>query len=457
MPRLPQLTQNEVAAISGCGGAAMAIIVAFVQPKSPVVTIFWSLLLFLFLLVPLLIFFRNRWWRLATIPVLCVGDVVFGILIWPSANGDSKPSLGTVIESAKHTIATYTTQLPWRSMLLGLSIGVAATTILIWWFLKHRRAAENEKPRVQILTPLDTWHVGPRLTIRGSVFPSEISKVQLLVRPWNEAWYLHNEIQVNGSAWACNYRLEKPGISYEIVAVYGNSLKNPQYDELPPRVVKSNVVKIHQRPNVEELIDCPDQQLHQTKIADKDQIGHLVIVCAVRYQKVQEGHAPAHIEFVFCILNMSLYPMSVESIDGHITYFIDGEFYPAKLLPTLELKEKASNLGFRQPGWFKVQQDFKTEGEADLMLNALPDTTLFQFNSLNVKVSGGGSSMFLNTSNVSFRKRDNQWNQSDEMDFIFASMGDQKTTIETIKSAHSTELQKLQFELDNLKGLNDPD
>jgi hypothetical protein len=281
--------------------------------------------------------------------------------------------------------------------------------------------------------------------------------VQLLVRPWNEAWYLHNEIQVNGSAWAYNYRLEKPGISYEIVAVCGNSLKNPQYDELPPRVVKSNVVKIHQRPNVEELIDCPDQQLHQTKIADKDQIGHLVIVCAVRYQKVQEGHAPAHIEFVFCILNMSLYPMSVESIDGHITYFIDGEFYPAKLLPTLELKEKASNLGFRQPGWFKVQQDFKTEGEADLMLNALPDTTLFQFNSLNVKVSGGGSSMFLNTSNVSFRKRDNQWNQSDEMDFIFASMGDQKTTIEAIKSAHSTELQKLQFELDNLKGLNDPD
>jgi hypothetical protein len=271
---------------------------------------------------------------------------------------------------------------------------------------------------VRILSPCDKWRVGSRITIRGAVFPQG-SSVQLLIQPWNDAWYLHSGVQVRGSAWSYSYHLKEQK-RYEIVAIHGNSLKSPQYDEIPPNVVKSEVVVIVQDPNQSDLIDCFDKVLHQTKIEDKNQIGDLVVVCGVRYQKVQEGQAPAHIEFVIRILNMSLIPVSVESIDGQITYFIDGEFYSAKLPPTLELKENASNLGFRQPGWFKVQQDFKTEGEANHLLNAPPDSTLFQLNSLKIQVSGEDCSMILNTSNVSFKKEDRQWNQANEMDFVSA-------------------------------------
>jgi hypothetical protein len=284
---------------------------------------------------------------------------------------------------------------------------------------------------VRILSPCDRWHVGSHITIRGAVFP-EGSSVQLLIKPWNDAWYAHNDVQVTGSAWSYNFGL-KNHTRYQIVAVWGNVLKNSQYDEIPPHVVKSEIVGITQEPNQSDVIDCFDKHLHQTKIDDKDQIDDLVIVCGVRYQEHKEGNAPEHIEFVFCILNMSLIPVSVESVDGDITYFIDGEFYSAKLPPTLELKLNASNLGFRQPGWFKVQQDFKTEGEAKHLLNAPPDTTLFQFNALTIRVVGEDCSMILNTSNISFKKRDCQWLQREEIDFVLASLaGEQRRTLKSV-------------------------
>ncbi|MDX6612933.1 MAG: hypothetical protein QOD75_2119 [Blastocatellia bacterium] len=277
----------------------------------------------------------------------------------------------------------------------------------------------NLVARLRILSPRNKWRVGSRITIRGSVFP-ENSRLQLLIQPWNEAWFVQNDIQVTGCAWSYNYRLREH-THYKVVAIHGTSLKDSQYDEIPQHVIKSEVINITQDPNQSDLMDCFDKRLHQTKIEDKSQIDDLVIVCGVRYQKHQEGNAPPHIEFVFCILNMSLIPVSVESIEGQITYYIDGEFYEAKLPPTLELKHNASRLGFRQTGWFKVQQDFKTEKEENHLLNAPPDTTLFQFNALKIQVTWEDCSMTLNTSNVSFKKRDNQWLQRDEIDFVLAS------------------------------------
>lgn len=229
-----------------------------------------------------------------------------------------------------------------------------------------------------------------------------------------------HKAEVRGCAWTFNYHL-KEHTRYEIVAIHGDGLKKPQYDEIPLNATKSEIISIVQDPHQSDLIDCFDKQLHRTKIEDKSQLDGSVIVCGVRYQEHQEGNAPAHIEFVFSILNMSLFPVSVDSVDGHITYFIDAEFYTAKLPPTLELKQNASNLAFRQPGWFKVQQDFKTEGEANHLLNAPPNTTLFQFNSLKIRVVGQDCSVTLNTSNVSFMKRDRQWLQRDEIDFVLAS------------------------------------
>lgn len=271
---------------------------------------------------------------------------------------------------------------------------------------------------VRILSPCDKWHVGSWLTIRGSVSP-EGSRLQLLIQPWGGAWYLHKDVQVTGHAWSYRYRL-KEHTRYQIVAIHGDALKTPQYDEIPQNIIKSEVISIHQDPNQSDVTDCFDKALHQTKIEDKNEIHRLVVVSAVRYQEVQEGNAPAHIEFVFCIVNMSLISVSVESLEGHITYFIDGQFYPAKLPPTLEQKEKATNLGFRHPGWFKVQQDFKTEAEGKFLLNSPPDTTLFQFNSLKIKAAGEECSMTLDTSNVSFKKRETQWTQPDYIAFTSA-------------------------------------
>jgi hypothetical protein len=277
---------------------------------------------------------------------------------------------------------------------------------------------------VQILSPCDRWHVGSRITIRGAVFP-EGGSVQLLIKAWDDAWYAHNDVQVTGSAWSYNFRLRER-TRYQIVAVWGNVLKRSEYDDIPPHVVRSEIVRIMQEPNQSDLIDCFDKRLHQTKIEDKNQIDDLVIVCGIRYQEHQEGNAPAHIEFVFCVLNMSLIPVSVESVEGHITYFIDGEFYSAKLPPTLELEQNASNLGFRQPGWFKVQQDFKTEGEAKHLLNAPPDTTLFQFSAIKIRVVGEDCSMTLNTANISVKKKDSQWLQREEIDFVLASFAEEQ-------------------------------
>lgn len=283
----------------------------------------------------------------------------------------------------------------------------------------------HDAPHLAILLPQPKWHIGSRFTIRGLISPPDASKVQLLIQPAGEAWELFSDVQIYGPTWVRNHRFGE-ATYYRIVAVYGDTLKQRFYDEPPPNIIKSEVVSVYRRRGEPDFIDCPDKELHQTKIEDSSQINNLVIVSLVRYQKVQEGNAPAHIEFVFSILNMSLIPVSVDSLEGHITYFIDGEFYSAKLPPTLELKEKASNLGFRQSGWFKVQQDFKTEGEANHLLNASPDTTLFQFNSLNIRVLGDGCSMTVDTTNVSFKKRDYQWAQRDEIDFILTRLANEE-------------------------------
>ena len=138
-------------------------------------------------------------------------------------------------------------------------------------------------------------------------------------------------MQVYGPTWVRNHRFGDASY-YKILAIYGDSLKQQFYDEPPANIIKSEEVAVWRRRGEEDFVDCPDKLLHQTKIEDKNRLDDLVTLCLVRYQKIQEGHAPAHIEFVFQILNMSLLPVSVESLDGHVTYHIDGELYSAKLL-----------------------------------------------------------------------------------------------------------------------------
>lgn len=81
-------------------------------------------------------------------------------------------------------------------IILGIAWLVIVFAAYAFGKLRRNRAGRLEdakfplsEPRVEVLMPCDKWYVGSRITIRGSVFPQG-SSVQLLIRPWNEAWYI---------------------------------------------------------------------------------------------------------------------------------------------------------------------------------------------------------------------------------------------------------------------------
>lgn len=170
------------------------------------------------------------------------------------------------------------------------------------------------------------------------------------------------------------------------------------------------------------------KQLAHITLADKSQIESLVMVCGVRYQAVIEGRKPAHIDFAFAILNMSLHSVSVDAVSGHVTFYIDGEPSHPKLHPTIE-ENKARDIAFRRDGFFVLRQDFETELERDYYLNVAPDSIFF-FNSLKVTLTiEGGQSANLKTADISFRKSEGQWLAYYEGYFIHANFGDQKLAL----------------------------
>jgi hypothetical protein len=170
------------------------------------------------------------------------------------------------------------------------------------------------------------------------------------------------------------------------------------------------------------------KQLAHITLADKSQIENLVMVCGVRYQAVIEGRKPAHIDFAFAILNMSLHSVSVDAISGYVTFHIDGEPSKPKLQPIID-KNEARNVAFRRDGFFVIRQDFETELERDYYLNAAPDSS-FYFNSLKITLTiEGRQSANLKTADISFRKTEGQWLAYYEGYFIHANFGDQKIAL----------------------------
>lgn len=168
------------------------------------------------------------------------------------------------------------------------------------------------------------------------------------------------------------------------------------------------------------------QRVAEILIADKTTIKDLVMVCGIQYREIAKGREPAHLDFAFGILNMSLYSVSVESIDGHINFHIDGEMYTPRLPPRIETKtNEARNLSFRRTGYFVIQQPFETEMERDYLLNASPNS-YFYFNALKITLTGADLKSTELKTDMSFSKKDGQWLAHYEGYFVHAGLGDQK-------------------------------
>jgi hypothetical protein len=335
--------------------------------------------------------------------------------------------------------------MPWLWILGGLASGVIVTAVVCAAIRKRRRLIEDAKPRVMILTPLNTWIVGSRTTIRGSISPSENGRVQVLVRPVNDGWYLQPDALVRGSAWALNYRFERRGFSYEIVAVRGASLSQSKYDELDPSWVKSEIIKVH-RERDDDDIDCQDKHLHQTKIDDKSAIKELVKVCMVKCDtSIVENGPPPYVDFDFWILSLSLHRVSIKSVNGYITFQKDGTGNSIELMGTPKLREEshAENLAFRTTdGWVRIRQP--------LDLNQAPwvksgsDQSVFYFHHLNIMVEGDGfEPVRLDVDKV--QKRIPYWPQ-DECKFLYATVAESETKVRELETANKA----LKTELDHL-------
>jgi hypothetical protein len=133
---------------------------------------------------------------------------------------------------------------------------------------------------------------------------------------------------------------------------------------------------------------CPDPRLHGLKLGDKSELRNLVKICGVQYKAVIEGNVPAHLEFMFSVLNISLYTISVESVGGYISFFRcgNGIIYKPKLDPRLE-GNKAQSLGFRRTGHFVIQQYFLNPDEREYILKAPAGSTFF-LKTLEIKIIG---------------------------------------------------------------------
>src|SRR5881394_972102 len=143
---------------------------------------------------------------------------------------------------------------------------------------ENRLTGEAGGPIVEILRPLDLGNVGWHRVVSGKVDPPNTA-VQVLVQSPNGAWYLQST-EVNGFLWTSNSQFgekNRSGGSYKIIAVHGQTLSEEKYQTLDDAWIRSRIITVN-RNSDNDIIDCPDTQLHQTRIADKHAIRKLVKV-----------------------------------------------------------------------------------------------------------------------------------------------------------------------------------
>jgi hypothetical protein len=437
--------------------AAVPIILYLVPPKSPLLVLALLIALFLLLFYPIWVCFseKHHWLRILAIIVLAVAVVGFGFYVWPSQEIASPsplpvrpPMAETFTQWLVQCVAYARSLPPWFWNLISLAIGAFAVFAVGLVIIKRRRLIESLTPKVKILSPLDLGVVGWHRTVRGKVYPPE-SRVQVLVRPPDDCWHVQ-EVEVSGGLWTSNCQFgdkEKPGMSYKVVAVHGYSLRLKEYDDLPESLIRSNVITVN-RNSDEDIIDCPDKQLHQTKIDDKSAIKDMVKVCFVRCEThidVRDDERQ-FIDFRFNFLNLSLFQISIESVGGYIT------FTKAPYDETIQLEEKylrlekntgALNRGFRSDGWFLIRQylpDYQVRTVA-----TGPKESTFYFHNLNIMITGEGfESVRLDAPAIV--QKGIPWIATGEAEFVFAGIAEAEAKIRELEA----EKASLQSRLDQL-------
>jgi len=347
--------------------------------------------------------------------------------------------------------------MPWRTIVPSLAIGALITgaSVLVIlrrdrWMQQRRllaeRLAESLAPKVEILSPLSKWRVGWRRTVRGSVFPPD-SVVQILIQFPDDWWYVQGPVDVNGCAWSCQCEFGVTGGSgqiYDVVAMHGTSLKAEKYEHLPENLVRSSVVRVHRDSN-EDYIDCPDKRLHQTKIDDKRAIKDMVKVYGINCEVHLEGDEP-HVSFVVCFVNLCLFPISVESVTGFMTYQKDGcdETVGFEYPPKLMDNDHARGRGFRDAGgWLRIRQNL-APWEIARTKNGSKES-VFYFHKLDIWITGEGfDPVRLDADRV---QKGISWvarNMSNECDYVYASIEENKAKIVKLEA----ERDALQSQLD---------
>ncbi len=346
-------------------------------------------------------------------------------------------------------------ELHWRPLLVGIITGTLVSSASALAIIRRRRLVENAKSEVKILTPLNDRNVGWRETVCGSVSLPE-GDVQVLVEFPDGWWHLQSPVEVRGYSWSCRCEFGetgKYGHAYDVIALLGTSLKAEQYEHLPENVVRSNVVTVKRNSN-EDFIDCPDVQLHQTRINDKNMITDLVKVCLVRcnpHITATEGDDRQYVDFDFWFLNLCLFPVSIESVLGSITFRKETSAEAILLAwnPILESKVAALNRPFRSDGRFNIRHFLAPHDVTTVASGS--DKSEFKFHDLNIMITGGGvAGVRLAIPDFVFKGK--PWIANAECDFIFASIAEAEAKIRELETAN----ESLKSELNRLnRGASD--
>lgn len=124
----------------------------------------------------------------------------------------------------------------WVALMVNLDVPLFARTRL------HR----NGTPHVAITAPNNNSEVPLYVTVVGKVTPNN-SPVQLVVKADNGVFYLPSNVpHVKGDWWTGRCHIGNPGEDigrvYELIAIYGNPLKEKRFHSMPVGIICSTAV-----------------------------------------------------------------------------------------------------------------------------------------------------------------------------------------------------------------------
>jgi len=195
----------------------------------------------------------------------------------------------------------------------------------------------------------------------------------------------------------------------------------------------------------EEFIDCPDVQLHQTRINDKNMITDLVKVCRIGcnlHVDPTEGDDRQYVDFDFWFLNLSLVPVSIESINGAITFMKEtsSDAIPLDWELKLENNSGALNRPFRADGRFRLRQ-FLAPYDVTTVASG-SDQSRFYFHNLNIMITGDGVAG-VRLAIPDFVWKGKPWIANAECDFVFSSIAEAEAKIRDLETVNESLMSEL--------------